>query len=450
MQIQKPKQGYKLVKSLFGKSEEIPEEWNKTNLIQLCTNKPEYGANVPAIEKNVGLPRYIRITDLNDDGSLRDDEWKSILEQHARDYLLKEGDIVFARTGATVGKTYLYRKKDGKCAFAGYLIRFVPDKGKLDPDFLFYYTHSTRYWRWLDSIQTWGVQPNVNAELYSYMPLLLPTVPEQQKIASILLNVDSLIQQTQKEIEQTQRLKKGLMQRLLTKGIGHTKFKGCLFTNHGRISLGSIPEKWDLKTVKELEKEAFVIDYQDGNHGELHPKTSDFTQSGKPFLTASQIDENGNILLSECKKLPEHFWKKLRIGFSQAKDVLFTHNATVGRVAVLPEDFPDCIVGTSITYYRLNEEKIDRFYFGYILRSNFIIKQYSTEMDQTTRQQFSILKQAKLKIPLPKLKEQQKIASILSNVDSQIKKQQESKTHFETLKKGLMQKLLTGQIRVKV
>lgn len=71
-------------------------------------------------------------------------------------------------------------------------------------------------------------------------------------------------------------------------------------------------------------------------------------------------------------------------------------------------------------------------------------------MDQSTRQQFSILKQAKLKIPLPKIKEQQKIASILSNIDSQIRKQQEYKSNLETLKKGLMQKLLTGQIRVKV
>ena len=154
-----------MIKKYFKKSElgEIPEDWSVDKLADLCNSRPQYGAAISAIPKDIALPRYIRITDLNDDGFLKTEEWKSISEEDAKSYLLSDGQILFARTGATVGKTYMYRNEDGKCAFAGYLIRFIPDKNKLEPKFLFYYTHSENYWKWLRSIQTEGVQPNVNA-----------------------------------------------------------------------------------------------------------------------------------------------------------------------------------------------------------------------------------------------------------------------------------------------
>ena len=103
--------------------------------------------------------------------------------------------------------------------------------------------NSVHYWKWINSIRNEGVQPNVNAEQYSYMPIPYPSLKEQQKIASILSNVDELIQKTEQIIEQTQRLKKGLMQRLLTKGIGHTKFK--------KTELGEIPEEWQINNLME-------------------------------------------------------------------------------------------------------------------------------------------------------------------------------------------------------
>lgn len=112
-QLQSPKKGYKYEKFLFGRYEEIPQSWTIAKFIELCRDRPMYGAAVPASKKNHLLPRYIRITDLNEDGSLRHEEWMSISEEDARPYILSEGDILFARTGATVGKTYLYRKEDG-------------------------------------------------------------------------------------------------------------------------------------------------------------------------------------------------------------------------------------------------------------------------------------------------------------------------------------------------
>lgn len=436
MQVQKARHDYKLVKSLFGKYQEIPEDWNFNKLEGCCDilDSRRIPLNSDERKKIQGDVPYYGANGVLD---------------HVNKHIFDENLVLLAEDGGYFDEYQtrpIAQYVTGKIWVNNHA-HVLKNRIGYDLKFIYYSLVHKNIVPWING----STRSKLNQSELREIKIIMPSLEnEQQKIASILSNIDSLINQTQKEIEQTQRLKKGLMQKFLTKGIGHTKFKEYVFTNHGIISLGTIPEKWNVKTVRELEKENYIIEFQDGNHGELHPKTKDFTEKGKPFLTASQIDENGNILLSKCKRLPEHFWTKLRIGFSQAKDVLFTHNATVGRVAVLPENFPDCIVGTSVTYYRLNEDEMNRFYFGYILRSNFIKKQYSTEMDQTTRQQFSILKQAKLKIPLPNLGEQKKIASILSNVDSKIQQQQEYKSQLEILKKSLMQKLLTGQIRVKV
>ena len=154
----KPKKGYKLVKVLFDKYEEVSEEWEIKRLGNICKTKPECGVNISSTKKDEKLPRYIRITDLNDDVSLKENELKSIKEEDTSNYILNKNDFLFARTYATVGKTYLHRDESNRYVFASYLIRFNPDQDKLKSEFLFQFTHSNDYCRWLISIQTWGMQ----------------------------------------------------------------------------------------------------------------------------------------------------------------------------------------------------------------------------------------------------------------------------------------------------
>ncbi|MBP9127607.1 MAG: restriction endonuclease subunit S, partial [Elusimicrobia bacterium] len=151
---------------------EIPVEWEAAKLGLLCLERPEYGANASAIQYQEGLPRYVRITDVMEKGLLAQDDKKSIPRELATPYLLQDGDFLFARSGATVGKTYLYRKSDGECAFAGYMIRFRPDRKKLLPEFLFQLTHSDLYYQWVISMLRAGAQPNINGSEYS--DFLLP------------------------------------------------------------------------------------------------------------------------------------------------------------------------------------------------------------------------------------------------------------------------------------
>jgi type I restriction enzyme S subunit len=202
----------------FKKTEigEIPEEWEVRKLGDLCIGEPEYGANVPATNKDKNFPRYIRITDVTEGGKLLESTWQSIDIQFAQPYLLEEGDFLFARSGATVGKTYLYKKKDGKCAFAGYMIRFKPNPKELLPDYLFQYTHSNFYYNWVKGILRAGAQPNINAQEYFNMPLRKPPIDEQEQIGRILSSIDEEIEKESLNKEQLESLKKGLMQVLLT------------------------------------------------------------------------------------------------------------------------------------------------------------------------------------------------------------------------------------------
>jgi type I restriction enzyme S subunit len=194
----------------------IPKEWELKKLIEVTEGTPMYGANSSSREYDENLPRYVRITDISDEGYLKDEDKKSLSYNESKGYFLEEGDIVFARSGATVGKTYLYKKEDGECAFAGYLIRFKVNNQVILPKYLLYYTHSHFYYHWINSIVRSTAQPNINAREYSLLKVLFPTLSEQQRIVEILSTVDKKIDMEIKRKEKLERIKKGLMQDLLT------------------------------------------------------------------------------------------------------------------------------------------------------------------------------------------------------------------------------------------
>jgi len=193
----------------------IPEKWEVVKLGDVCEGKAKYGAGESSKKFTEGLVRYIRITDINKDGNLNND-MVGIQKENAKDYLLTDGDFLFARTGATVGKTYLYNPKDGECAYAGYLIKFVPKQNILLKYYLNYFCHSSTYWKWINNTARSTAQPNINAAEYSRMRLSLPPIDEQHQIANIFTEVDAKIKKEEATKAELEQLKKGLMQVLLT------------------------------------------------------------------------------------------------------------------------------------------------------------------------------------------------------------------------------------------
>ena len=185
---QSDKSGFDGLKSqfieMFGTIDEPKVEVKK--LIDVVLSSGQYGSNTSATDYQEGKPRYIRITDINDDGSLNDDiKTAEVIEDK---YRLIPGDIVFARTGATVGKTYMH--ETGNAIYAGYLIKYQMNESKMKPAFMKAFTHSKTYYNWVANSQKVGAQPNISAAQYDNMPVLVPQIEKQEEFLAIYHQAD--------------------------------------------------------------------------------------------------------------------------------------------------------------------------------------------------------------------------------------------------------------------
>ena len=169
---------------MFGTTDSPKTDVKK--LIDVVTSSGQYGTNTSATDYIEGTARYIRITDINDDGSLNEDIKSA--ESYDDKYALAKNDMVFARTGATVGKTYLH--ESGDAIYAGYLIKYHPDESFIRPRFLKAFTHSSTYYNWVSKTQKVGAQPNISATQYDNMPILVPSLAAQNEYLNIYNQAD--------------------------------------------------------------------------------------------------------------------------------------------------------------------------------------------------------------------------------------------------------------------
>ena len=183
--------------------------WDKCRLKDISEEKLAYGSGASAIEFS-GL-RYIRITDIDTCGNLKPE--KKSPSQFDEKYLLNTGDILFARSGATVGKTFLYsKKKHGPALYAGYLIRLIPNHSLVNPIFVYHFTKTKYYNDFIAKVQNAVAQPNINAKQYSELDFILPPLSLQNEFANFVAQVDKSQLAIQKSLEELETLKKSLMQ----------------------------------------------------------------------------------------------------------------------------------------------------------------------------------------------------------------------------------------------
>ena len=183
--------------------------WDKCRLKDISEEKLAYGSGASAIEFS-GL-RYIRITDIDTCGNLKPE--KKSPSQFDEKYLLNTGDILFARSGATVGKTFLYsKKKHGPALYAGYLIRLIPNHSLVNPIFVYHFTKTKYYNDFIAKVQNAVAQPNINAKQYSELDFILPPLSLQNEFADFVAQVDKSQLAIQKSLEELETLKKSLMQ----------------------------------------------------------------------------------------------------------------------------------------------------------------------------------------------------------------------------------------------
>lgn len=186
-------------------------EWKR--LSEICEIKGEYGLSVPS--KPFDGVRYIRITDITDDGKLNSDCVSADYNEITK-VPLEEGDLLFARTGATVGKTLMYLKEYGKCLYAGYLIRYRVNREVVLPKYVFHFTHSNKYNLWVKSNLVEGAQPNINAQKYNSLEIPIPSHSEQSRIVSILDTFEQSISNLEEQLAMREKQYEYYRNQLLT------------------------------------------------------------------------------------------------------------------------------------------------------------------------------------------------------------------------------------------
>ena len=350
-----------------------------------------------------------------------------------KDYEFENDAIVLSAIGARCGKCFLAKNKWNAIKNT-IIIRPNPN---IPIEFLFYQINNESFW-----MKSGAGQPFITISSAKKQKIRLPFLGKdpdfevQQKIGSIISNVDNTLEKTNQLIEKIQTLKKGMMQKLFTKGIGHTKFKKVEWLFGKEIE---IPEEWEIKNLDVL-----CSQIVDGPH--VSPK---YVKDGIPFLTVNNVMD-GFINLENVKFISN---EDHQIFSKRAKpvigDILYTKGGTTGIAKIVDVDF-EFSIWVHLALLKVKNDVIDSKYLELFLNSYLGKKQAKLHTYGIANKDLVLGRMKQILVNLPSLSEQKQIAEILSNVDSQINKEKLNKVNLESLKKGLMQKLLTGQIRVKV
>jgi len=426
----------KLVQDFFKRKIEIPTDWDypkfskvvKVNPPTKLTTKSSKYVPMDAVDTEKPHVNYFE---------------ERLVKENSNLPKFQQNDILFARITPSTenGKTAIIENFTGQGIASSELTVLRPIE-KIIPRYLYYYVKSYRIRQFAIS-QMMGTTGRQRVPDYVFKKDLnfeLPSLKEQQKIVSILSNVDNLIDLYDKVIETSKKLKTGLMQKLLTKGIGHTKFKKVKWYFGKEIE---IPEEWELiefeKICNKITKGIFDI------------SPDNYALSGVPLLRISDI-ENNELNFSSTKFLQSE--KSNEFEYSQLTEgdiVLAKVGASAGsteKIAIVPKSVKVCNISQNLIGIKLNQKKCSPYFILLVLSTQKFMNVVISRSNTTTFKSIQLGVLRKLLIPFPGYDEQQKISFILKNIDSRIFELVSKKSRLEILKKGLMQKLLTGQIRV--
>jgi type I restriction enzyme S subunit len=303
-----------------------------------------------------------------------------------------------------------------------------PNKDKLNYLFLFHYLKFAS--RLFQSISMGSTFKAIRKEEVEKFKLILPPLLEQKKIAEILMTADEAIEKIDEAIEKTERLKKGLMQQLLTKGVGHKEFK--------ETGIGRIPKEWELVKLED------IAEISTGSTPSTINQT--YYEGNIPFIKTTEI--NNNVISETTVFVSKKAVQDYNLKIYPANTIfvaMYGQGKTRGKVSLLDISATTSQNAAAIV---LNFKLCHPMFVWYYLLSQYKFLRQTGIHGQISHLNLSFVK--KLKLPLPALPEQQKISEILSTVNKKLELLRKKKERFERIKKGLMNDLLTGRKRVNI
>ena len=382
--------------------------------------KGSYGIGAPAIPYQEDKLTYLRITDINDDGSLNFSDLKSVDAEDAEKYILKENDIVFARTGNSTGRSYFYEKQHGTFVYAGFLIKFSLDPNKVNPRILKYYTHAKPYFDWVNSFDTGATRGNINAKIYGDMEIELPSRKVQDKIVSILSSLDRKIELNNKINADLEEMAQAIFKNWF---IDFEPFKDGKFVDS---ELGMIPEGWKVGTLADI---------------------AEITMGQSPAGYSLNENREGLIFYQGSSDFGFRF-PSIRVFTTEPKrlavanSVLFSVRAPVGDINVAKEE---CCIGRGVASIK-SKYGHDSYLFYTMKSLHKLFDSFDGEGTVFGSINKKTLSAIQILLPSDGIVEQ--FNNIASSFDDRIRSLSDESSRLSTLRDTLLPRLMSGEIEV--
>ena len=421
----------------------LPIKWSALRLKYLTNDQFQYGANEPGGGQISDAPRFVRITDIDEQGNLRDETHCTLDRELAQPYLLQKGDMLFARSGATVGKSFMYRESWGEACYAGYLIRFRPRLDRVLPEFVNYFTSSKQYWGWIAEQQLQATIQNVSADKYANLWLPVPPLCEQQAIAAFLgretARIDALIARKQRLIELLDEKRHSIISYAVTKGLDpKAKMK-----NSGVEWIGEIPEHWTVPPV------ASFCNIVRGASPRPAGDPEFFNGTDTPWITVAETTKDNEKYLTETS---EHLTAegRKRSRFLEVDTFILTNSgATLGVPKILR--ISGCINDGSVAFLNIDRRISKDFLYYYFTSQTADIRIRMNQGMGQPNLNTNIV--SRMPVPCPPQNEQVLIAHYLDaacdRLQSQVKAIRDSIELMNEYRTALISAAVTGQIDVR-
>lgn len=406
--------------------------WENVSLGSVCKVQGGFGFKSGDFADD-GIP-LIRISNVSESGvSVGDNTVYLPLEfkEEYKSFLISKGDILMALSGATTGKFGRFFL-DGMALLNQRVGRFKA-RNSLSQDYLYQYLHLLK--AYILEVAYGGAQPNISPKEIEKLKIDLPPLLEQKKIAAILGSVDDAIAKTEAVIAQTERVKQGLLQTLLTRGIGHTKFK--------QTELGEIPENWGIMRLDE---------FANVKGGKRLPKGRPFSETETPYPYIRIVDMGkGTVSLDNIKYVTIEDREKIKRYNISKNDLYITiAGALLGLVGNVPYELDGALLTENAAKIcDIDCDIINKSYLYLVLSSGSGQKQIALEKGVGGGvPKLALFRIKEFIVPIPSITEQLEICKVCQSVDSVLLGQNNKLESLKGLKAGLMSDLLTGHVRV--
>ena len=350
-----------------------------------------------------GVNKYLRITDIDDTSRIfKDDDLTSpdVDLSSADNYQLHEGDILFARTGASVGKSYIYRKSDGLVYFAGFLIR-AKIRSEYDSEFIFQNTLGTSYEKYVQVTSQRSGQPGVNAQEYSEYSLLVPSSAEQKKIGGFLCQLDNLITLHQRKYQKLITVKKSMLEKMFPRD----------GSNNPEIRFIGFTDPWEQRKLGD------IADTKTGPFG-TQLSAKEYTTSGIPVINVKNIG-SGCIQENDLDYVSEGTAKRLNDHIIRENDIVFGRKGAIGRHAIIGKTQNNWVQGSDCIRVRFKPGIVASYVNAQLQTTNVIdylsMNAYGSTMLTLTTDMIN-----SIPLLMPEEAEQAEIAHVFSDIDNLI------------------------------